>query len=75
MPIRRSPPPSYNHRQAAAASQFNVNAIPNNLTAGSATSVTFTAVDAFGNAVTGYTGPVTFTARRPGGIRHAVQLY
>jgi hypothetical protein len=44
----------------AAASHFTVNA-PSSATAGNAFSVTVTALDPFGNTVTGYTGTVHFT--------------
>ena len=36
-----------------------ISAAPSSLTAGNSTTVYFTAEDAFGNVLTGYTGPVT----------------
>jgi hypothetical protein len=46
----------------AAASRFVVAANPTIITAGTSTSVTVTAFDAFGNVATGYTGTVRFTS-------------
>ena len=58
---------------AAAATEFSVTASPNTATAGHATTVTFTALDPYGNTATSYTGPVTLSEhRQPGRIRHAV---
>ena len=44
---------------AGVATQFSVNAQP--AVVGTATPITVTAYDAYGNVVTGYTGPVTLT--------------
>ena len=46
----------------AAASTFVATASPSTITAGSSTSVTVTARDAFGNTATGYAGTVHFTS-------------
>ena len=46
----------------AALNKFQISAVPNNLTAGNSTTVTFTAEDQFGNAETSYTGPVNLTS-------------
>jgi hypothetical protein len=46
----------------AAASHFQVNGFTSPTTAGVAHTFTITALDAFGNTATGYTGTVTFTS-------------
>jgi hypothetical protein len=46
----------------AAASSFAVSANPTTLTAGTCTTITVTAYDAYGNVATGYTGTVHFTS-------------
>ena len=43
-------------------SQFVVSALPGNLTAGNSATITFTAEDAFGNPVIGYSGPVSLAS-------------
>jgi Domain of unknown function (DUF4214) len=48
--------------QPAAASHFQVDVPPGGATAGQSIPVTVTALDAFGNVVTGYTGTVHFTS-------------
>jgi hypothetical protein len=46
----------------AAATHFGVSASPASITAGGSVTVTVTALDAFSNAATGYTGTVHFTS-------------
>ena len=47
---------------AAAASTLNIGGFPSTTTAGSAGNMTVTALDAYGNVATGYTGTVHFTS-------------
>jgi hypothetical protein len=49
----------------AAASHFGVSASPTSIIAGNAVTVTVTALDAFGNTATGYTGTVKITCSDP----------
>jgi hypothetical protein len=51
--------------QAAAASHFAVTASPTSPTAGTAISVTVTALDPYGNLAVGYLGTVPFTSSDP----------
>ena len=46
----------------AALNKFQISAVPNSLTAGNSTTVTFTAEDQYGNVETSYTGPVNITS-------------
>ena len=50
---------------AAAATHFSVSG-PGTATAGNAFTITVTALDAFNNMATGYTGTVHFTSSDPG---------
>ena len=49
----------------AAASSFSVTGFPASTTAGVAHNLTVTALDAFGNVATGYTGTATFSSSDP----------
>jgi len=51
--------------EAAAASDLSLTGTPASLTAGSAGSVTVTAIDGYGNVATTFTGTVTFTSNDP----------
>jgi hypothetical protein len=51
--------------QPAALSALTVTGFPTQVTAGSAKNVTVSAVDAYGNAISGYTGTVQFTSNDP----------
>ncbi len=50
---------------AAAASQLKLSGFPPTTTAGAVQSLTLTALDAYGNVATGYTGTVHFTSSDP----------
>jgi hypothetical protein len=49
----------------AAASSFRVEGFPSSVTAGTAASLTVTALDAYGNVATGYAGTVHFASTDP----------
>jgi hypothetical protein len=55
-------PPDIGAYQTPAVSSFVISGAPSTVTAGSAFSVTITAVDASNHTVTGYTGPVTLSS-------------